>query len=152
MSLFCKAFFNPLINELHQVLTKNLNVSTGIRKQAVGITGTTYQPLDNSHQIREAMERLITAINSNSVPVEKALIANAVVSYIQPFADGNKRTGRMLTNAILLAHDYYPLSYRSIDENEFKQSLIIFYEQGSLNHLKSLFINQLIFAYKTYFQ
>jgi len=142
----------PLINELHQVLTKNLNVSTGIRKQAVGITGTTYQPLDNSHQIREAMERLITAINSNSVPVEKALIANAVVSYIQPFADGNKRTGRMLTNAILLAHDYYPLSYRSIDENEFKQSLIIFYEQGSLNHLKSLFINQLIFAYKTYFQ
>lgn len=35
----------------------------------------------------------------------------------------------MLGNAILLANDYFPLSYRSLNEDEFKKALIIFYEQ-----------------------
>jgi len=41
-----------------------------------------------------------------------------MISYIQPFEDGNKRTARLLGNAILLANNYCPLSYRSIDEND----------------------------------
>lgn len=142
----------PLINQLHQILTKNLSVSFGIRMHAVGITGTIYQPLDNEHQIREAMERLVKVINANSSPLEKALIVSAMLPYIQPYTDGNKRTGRMLTNAILLAYDYYPLSYRSVDEDEFKKALIIFYEQGTIYHIKNLFIEQLIFSYNTYFK
>jgi len=142
----------PLIGKLHQILTKNLSVKTGIRKHAVGITGTTYQPLGNAHQIREAMEKMVSVINTNTSPLEKALIANTMLPYIQPFTDGNKRTGRMLTNAILLAYDYYPLSYRSVDEDEFKKALIIFYEQGTIYHFKNLFLDQLIFSYNTYFK
>ncbi len=141
----------PLINQLHQILTKNLSVDFGIRKQAVGITGTTYRPLDNEHQIREAMKKLVSVINTNRSPLEKALIANTMIPYIQPYADGNKRTGRMLTNAILMAFNYYPLSYRSVDEDEFKKALIIFYERGTIYHFKNLFIDQLIFSYNTYF-
>ena len=142
----------PLIGKLHQILTKNLSVKTGIRKHAVGITGTTYQPLGNAQQIREAMEKMVSVINTNTSPLEKALIANTMLPYIQPFTDGNKRTGRMLTNAILLAYDYYPLSYRSVDEDEFKKALIIFYEQGTIYHFKNLFLDQLIFSYNTYFK
>lgn len=142
----------PLINQLHNTLVIHLNIQTGIRSQAVGITGTVYQPLDNQHQLKEAMKKTMHAININPSPLEKALIALAMISYIQPYTDGNKRTARMLTNAILLAHDCYPLSYRSIDEDEFKQSLILFYEQGSIFHLKRLFLSQLRFAYTTYFQ
>lgn len=141
-----------LINQIHNTIVKDLNILPGIRKQAVGITGTVYKPLDNEHQINEAMEKLIFSINSNKSVLEKALIANSMISYIQPFSDGNKRTGRMLTNAILLAHDYFPLSYRSINEQEFKKALIIFYEQGSIFHLKRLFIEQLVFAFNTYFK
>ena len=98
------------------------------------------------------MQKLLKFINKNKEPLEKALIANTMISYIQPYSDGNKRTGRMLTNGILLAHDYYPLSYRSIDEQEFKKALILFYEQESIYHLKRLFIEQLVFAYKNYFR
>lgn len=140
------------INQLHNSLVKDMGIQTGIRTRAVGITGTVYQPLDNQHQLREAMERVIHAINSNTSPLEKSLIALSLISYIQPYTDGNKRTARMLTNAILLAHDYCPISYRSVDEDEFKQSLILFYEQGSMFHLKRLFLNQLLFAYATYFR
>ncbi len=118
----------------------------------MGITGTIYQPLDNQFQIQEAMKKLIKVVNKIKNPLEKSLIVNAMIPYIQPFADGNKRTGRMLGNAILLAGDYYPLSYRSVDEDEFKKALILFYEQNSIFHLKKLLTEQLLFVFKTYFR
>jgi Fic family protein len=139
------------ISELHEVLTAGLSITSGIREQGVGITGTVYKPLDNKWQIIEALEKLSDAVNYTSYSLEKALIASAMTSYIQPFADGNKRTGRMLTNAILLAHDYYPLSYRSVDEDTYKKVLILFYVQGSIYHLKKIFIDQYLFALDTYF-
>lgn len=140
------------INQLHNILIKNLNISSGIRKQAVGITGTIYQPLDHEHQIREAFEKTLAIIKRTKNPLEKALIAQFMIAYIQPYTDGNKRTARMFTNAILLAYDLYPLSYRSVDEDEFKKALILFYEQGSIHQIKQLFIEQIKFANETYFR
>jgi len=90
-------------------------------------------------------------VNNVNYPLEKALLTSTLLAYIQPFTDGNKRTARMFGNAILLAHDYFPLSYRSIDENEYKQALILFYETNNLSHIKRLFLNQYRFAVKTYF-
>ena len=140
------------INQLHNLLIKNLHVTTGIRKQAVGITGTTYQPLDNEHQLKEIYNKTVNIINNTKNIFEKALIAHFMISYIQPYADGNKRTSRMLTNAILLAYDLYPLSYRSVNEDDFKKALILFYEQGSIYEIKKLFIEQIKFANETYFR
>ncbi|MBI2600167.1 Fic family protein, partial [Candidatus Daviesbacteria bacterium] len=140
------------INQLHNILVKDLSISTGIRKQAVGITGTLYRPPDNEFQIKEAFERIVKAINLAQDYFEKALIAHVMIPYLQPYSDGNKRTGRMLTNAILLAWDLYPLSYRGVDEEEFKKALILFYEQLSIVHIKRLFIEQIKFANETYFK
>lgn len=138
--------------QLHNVLIQNLAVEPGIRKHPVGITGSVYRPLDNEWQIKEALEKLIEAINSSKYPFEKALIASSVIAYIQPFADGNKRTSRMLTNAILVAHDYYPISYRAVDEAEYKHAMINFYEQNSLLELKQILIEQYRFAIDNYFR
>jgi len=149
-------FFQTLslsdISQVHNQLVQNLHVTTGIRKQAVGITGTTYVPLDNEHQLREVLEKTMDIINKTKNPFEKALIAHSMIAYIQPYTDGNKRTARMITNAILLAHDFYPLSYRSVDEDVFKKALILFYEQGSMCEIKRLFIQQVQFANDTYFR
>lgn len=140
------------INQLHNILVKDLSISTGIRKQAVGITGTLYRPPDNEFQIKEAFEETIRAVNQTVSPFEKALIAHFMIPYLQPYSDGNKRTGRMLTNAILLAYDLYPISYRSVDEEEFKKALILFYEQHSIVHIKRLLIEQIKFANDNYFK
>lgn len=148
---FKKLKFSQIM-ELHNFMTVDLSISTGIRKEAVGITGTTYRPLDNSWQIREALEKSIAAVNASVFPLEKALIISALISYIQPFTDGNKRTGRMLANAILLAADFYPLSYRSVDETTYKKALLLFFEQHSIVHLKKIFIDQYLFALGTYFK
>jgi Fic family protein len=126
-------------------------IGKGLRKTPVGIVGTNYRPLDNQHQIKEAVEKLVKIINKLKNPIEKALTTVIMISYIQPFEDGNKRTGRILANAILLANNYCPLSYRSIDEAEYKKAVIIFYENNSLAYFKELFIEQFNFAVDKYF-
>ena len=146
-----KSLTLPTVAELHNVLVAGLNVSTGIRKHAVGITGTRYKPLDNEHQLREALEKTLATIDKLTEPLEKALVISFMLPYIQPFADGNKRTARMLANAVLLAHDLYPLSYRSVAEDDFKKALIIFYEQQSVAPYKKIFVDQVTFANQTYF-
>ena len=140
------------ITQIHNILIKDLNVTTGIRKQAVGITGTTYHPLDSHSQIQDAVDKFVICLNKSKYPLEKALITIAMISYIQPFADGNKRTARMLANAVLLANDYYPLSYRSVDETFYKKALVLFYEQNSLYYLKQIINDQYKFALNTYFK
>jgi len=139
------------LEELQSILTADLGVLKGLRKSPVGIIGTNYKPLSDQHQIREAVEKLTGQVNIIQNPLEKALVAVIMISYIQPFEDGNKRTGRILANALLLANNYCPLSYRSIDEKEYKKAVIIFYENNSLDYFKSLFIGQFKFAVDKYF-
>lgn len=139
------------IEEVHTLIVKGLPIAEGLRKRPVGIVGTKYRPYDNVYQIREAMEALCVLINELEHPFVKAVVATAGLSYIQPFEDGNKRTSRSLGNAILLAHNFCPLSYRSIDEGEYKKAVILFYEQHSLFLFKKLFIEQYEFAVGNYF-
>lgn len=139
------------IRSIHKELTKNLEISTGIRESGVGITGTKYLPLDNKWQLEEAITKLIDQINKTSSFPEKAIIILAMIAYLQPFTDGNKRTSRMVSNAILLANGYFPLSYRSVDEVEYKKALILFYEQNNIYHLKRIFLEQQKFAIDNYF-
>ncbi len=139
------------LRSLHAVLSKELAITPGIRKHRVGITGTKYIPLDNEQQINEALEKLFELLEKTTFIPEQALILLALISYIQPFGDGNKRTARMASNAVLLSNNYYPLSYRSVDEVEFKKSLLLFYEQNNIFHIKRLFIDQQKFAIENYF-
>ena len=139
------------IEDIHQLLTKDLCIDKGLRRHRVGITGTNYHPLDNEFQIREAMRGACELINSKSNIFEKALLTLVLLSYIQPFSDGNKRTARITSNAILIANDYCPLSFRSVDSIDYKKAMLIFYEQNSLYAFKQIFMEQFEFAVKEYF-
>ena len=140
------------LEEIHSLLIKDLNVGRNIRSRTVGITGTAYKPLDNEHQIREQLELMCGLINAKDNGFEKALLAVALISYIQPFEDGNKRTGRMISNALLIADDACPLSYRSVDSLDYKKAMLLFYEQNNLAAFKTIFIEQNEFGVKNYFR
>lgn len=139
------------LEEIHFLLTKDLNIKKGLRSSLVGITGTKYKPLDNQHQIEEVLEKLIKVVNNIKEPIEKSIILALMISYIQPFEDGNKRTSRLLSDAILIAYDFCPLSFRSIDESKYKKALILFYEQNNVLFFKELFTEQFKFAVNNYF-
>lgn len=139
------------IEDIHSLLTQGLSVDKGIRHRRVGITGTNYRPLDNESQIREAMRDSCDLINSKNDVFEKALLALVLISYIQAFSDGNKRTARITSNAILIANGYCPLSFRSVDSIDYKKAMLIFYEQNNLYAFKRIFIEQFEFAVNEYF-
>lgn len=141
-----------VLEEIHSLLIKDLGVSKNIRSRSVGVTGTAYKPLDNKHQIKENLGRMCTLINTKDNGFEKALLAVVLISYIQPFEDGNKRTGRMISNAMLIGYGACPLSYRSIDSMDYKKAMLIFYEKNNLSVFKQIFVDQNIFGVKNYFQ
>lgn len=139
------------IEEIHSILTKELEVDRNIRHRRIGITGTNYRPLDNEFQIREALEDTCTLVNGKDNVFEKALLTLVLLSYIQAFVDGNKRTARITSNAVLIANGYCPISFRTVDSIDYKKALLMFYEQNNIAAFKKIFIEQFLFAVKTYF-
>jgi Fic family protein len=150
-----KDYLTPLtvmrIEDIHSILMKELGVERNIRVRKIGITGTNYSPLDNEFQIKEALSQMCELINGKPSIFEKALLALLLLSYIQAFVDGNKRTARIISNAILIENAHCPISFRTVDTIDYKKAMLIFYEQNNFQPMKDIFIEQFEFAVKTYF-
>lgn len=148
-------YIDPLsiitVENIHSILIKGLGVDKNIRKRKVAISGTNYKPLDNEYQIKEVLQDMCDLVNSRECVFEKALFLLVLLSYIQAFGDGNKRTARIISNAVLINNDYCPISFRTIDSVEYKKAMLIFYEQNNIHAFKKIFIDQFEFAVKTYF-
>ena len=148
-------YLNPIsisgIEDIHTILTKELGVDKNIRKSRVGISGTNYRPLENPFQIKEALSAMCELVNSKNNAFEKAILLLVLISYIQPFVDGNKRTARIASNAVLMFHKHCPISYRTVDSVDYKKAMLLFYEQNNITIFKQIFIDQFEFAVKTYF-
>lgn len=140
-----------IIEDIHSILIKELGVDKNIRKRRVGISGTNYRPLDNEFQISEALSNMCELVNSKVNVFEKALLLLVLISYIQPFVDGNKRTARIVSNAVLMNHKHCPISFRTVDSVEYKKAMLLFYEQNFISIFKEIFIDQFKFAVNTYF-
>ena len=148
-------YISPLavsrIEDIHSLLIDGLGIDRNIRNRRVGISGTNYKPLDNEFQIKEALEDLCLLINSRESIFDKSILALVLLSYIQPFLDGNKRTARIISNAILINNKYCPISFRTVDSIDYKKAMLVFYEQNNISAFKKIFIEQFEFAVKTYF-
>lgn len=139
------------ILEIHRFLTKGLGIPNKIRSGRVGITGTNYKPLSDARQIQKALQDVCDLINFKQNVLEKALITLLLIAYIQPFEDGNKRTARILCNTLLLANKYCPISFRTVDPDDYRYTTLLFFEQNSLPSFKKMFIEQFEFSTANYF-
>ncbi len=139
------------IEDIHSILIKELDVERNIRRRSIGITGTNFRPIENEFLVKEALEEMCGLINLKENVFEKALLALLLISYIQPFSDGNKRTARIVSNAILMVNQFCPVSFRTVDSTEYKMAMLIFYETNNISAFKKVFIDQYEFAVNTYF-
>ncbi|MFK8057153.1 MAG: Fic family protein [Saprospiraceae bacterium] len=149
------SYIDPLsisrIEDIHTILMKELGIERNIRQRRVGITGTNYRPLDNEYQIREELRKMCDLVNDRENIFEKALLLLVVISYLRAFVDGNKRTGRIISNAILINNGYCPISFRTISPLDYKKAMLVFYEQNNMQAFKEVFIDQFEFSVRTYF-
>ncbi|HDR52688.1 MAG TPA: cell filamentation protein Fic, partial [Mariniphaga anaerophila] len=63
----------------------------------------------------------------------------------------NKRTARIVSNAVLMNNNYCPISFRTVDSIDYKKAILLFYEQNNITNFKRIFIDQFEFAVNTYF-
>lgn len=145
-----KTVTSRAMDDVHRLLVADLGISYDFRAGLVGVTGSRYMPLDNQHQVKEAVLELVNAMARMKNGYAGALLALLGISYIQPFDDGNKRTARLMANAVLLAHGLAPLSYRSINEETYRESTLAFYERNTILPIKDIFIEQYEFAARHY--
>ena len=102
-----------------------------------GILGNILQSFDGNY--------LYSTIEEQAAHLLYFIIKN------HPFSDGNKRTARIISNAILINNQYCPISFRTVESIEYKKAMLVFYEQNTISVFKKLFIEQFRFAVKTYF-
>lgn len=139
------------LESIHGLLITDLDVDKNIRKRRVGITGTNYRPIDNEFQILEALELMCGIVNTETNVFVKSLYAHILLSYIQAFNDGNKRTARIISNAMLISKKYCPISFRTVDTLVYKKAMLVFYEQNNIYPFKNIFLEQFYFAVNNYF-
>lgn len=138
------------LENIHRLLVEDLGINHGIRGAGVGITGTKYIPLGIKASIEEETRRMVDVIKNKKDYFSRALIAVLGISYLQSFEDGNKRTARIFANGILVNGGLAPLSYRDIDEVKYREAMLIFYEQNSIEAFKKIFMEQYVFSCNTY--
>lgn len=131
------------MEELHRIISRNLGIGGGVRKKLVKISASNYQPLSNPHQLKEAGEAVLQIINRVTNPYIKALVALALVPYLQFFEDGNKRTGRMLANAILIHSVGKGFSLRKTGAKPLALAYLSFYEFNSISSLGKILRDEL---------
>ena len=136
--------------ELHQLLINNLYVETGFRQHLVAISNSSYVPCDNPLQIVTFFEQVLQKINAIESALEKAVAANLLIAYLQPFSDGNKRTSRMLGNAILLSNNIPPISFVHTPKEEYIKAVLYFYEKQNPDYFKYLILHELNNSFREY--
>lgn len=150
LSALDKPLTTSIVHNIHRLLTTDLNISHGVRQGPVGITGSNYVPPQIPQVLEQQLQIMCDTINKLGDAWAQSLLAVIGISYLQTFEDGNKRTARMLANYILLKNSLAPLSYRNVDENDYKAAMLIFYEQNSLVAFKNIFFEQYLFSCQNY--
>ncbi len=141
--LFEKNITFSTIEELHRLISYNLGIEPGIRKRVVKISASNYAPITNPHQLREYIDTILSTVSAINSPTLRALLALALIPYLQAFEDGNKRTGRMLANAILIHSISKGFSLRKVSARQLALAYLSFYEFNSLAALSKILSNEL---------
>lgn len=126
------------VEEVHKIIGYNLGIEKGVRKKLVKITASNYIPLSNPHQLREYADVALSVISRASDPFARALLALALIPYLQIFEDGNKRTGRMLANALLIHSIGGGFSLRKVGPKQLALAYLSFYEFNSVAALSKI--------------
>lgn len=133
-SLKAKAPLNvEMINQFHLRLTDTIMYGGRYRREQVGVGGSSFEFPDwKELPFRMLDFNLMYSLKSSACgmpeamhPIELAAWAHEEFVSIHPYIDGNGRTGRMISNYILMQHGYLPISVPADPASESKYYSIL---------------------------
>ena len=129
--------------EVRQMLVHGLLGNPGdegrIRFTPVHFTESAYRPISIPQVLDDQTRLFCDKASQIEDPFEQSLFTMAMISYLQPFVDGNKRTSRLCMNIPLLKHSLAPFSFTEINRREYTLGLLAFYERGRVEFLAKVF-------------
>ena len=130
------------IRTIHYLLADSL-VAPGtagqIRDGSVRVTGTTYAPLEGRERLTRLLRTLLEKARAIVDPFEQSLFLLAHLSYLQAFADVNKRTARLASIIPLIRADFVPQSFVEVDPDAYLKATIVVYELNYVRPLADLY-------------
>ncbi len=129
---------------LHSALSENLLPNPAdegrIRQHAVDIGRSVYRPLSAPQQIDQALDVLLEKVNQIADPFEQSFFVMIHLPYLQPFADINKRTSRLVANLPLFRANLCPLTFLDVPEHAYSRAILGMYEMTRVELLRDLYV------------
>lgn len=137
-------FDTPTLRALHAALSENLLGDPAdegrLRRRPVQITGTPYMPTGIPQVIEDAFLLLVEKAAAISDPFEQAFFAMVHLPYLQPFADVNKRTSRLVANIPLITANLCPLSFVDVPVRAYVEGTLAVHELCRVELLRDVFV------------
>ena len=144
----------PDIFSIHALLSGGLLADPAmagrLRRMPVGITHSSYKPLDNRFEIEEEFAILIEKAAAITDPFEQSFFVLVHIPYLQAFADVNKRTSRIASNIPFLKADLAPMSFLTMDDGAYIDGLIGIYELNNVSLLRKICIDAYLASAENY--
>jgi Fic family protein len=128
-----------LQSKLMKDLLKDSRDIGSIRRRVVNIDGSVYSPSNIPTLLEETLKTIIDKARFIRNPVEAAFFLWVNVAYLQPFADGNKRTSRLSANMPLMLYNCAPLSFLDVERSDYATAMLGVYEQRNVAAAVELF-------------
>ena len=138
------AFNRHTLLNLHSALSENLLPNPAdegrVRRHIVEIGRSVYQPLSVPAQTDEMLGTLLDKANRIADPFEQSFFAMVHLPYLQPFADINKRTSRLIANLPLIRANLCPLTFLDVPERAYSRAILGVYELTRVEPLRDLYL------------
>ena len=144
----------PDVFSIHALLADGLLADPAmagrLRRMAVGISYSSYRPLEDRFAIEEEFDILIGKAAAITDPFEQSFFLLAHIPYLQAFDDINKRTSRIASNIALLKADLAPMSFLTMDDAAYINGLIGIYELNNVSLLREVYIDAYLASAENY--
>lgn len=128
---------------LHYLLADGLvepRYAGKVRDYGVRIGGSTYIPFEDHNLLKMRLSHLTAKAALIEDPYEQSLFLLIHLSYLQAFADVNKRTARLSANIPLIKNNLVPLSFNDIEKEDYTSAMIAVYELQDIRPLLDLYL------------
>jgi Fic family protein len=129
---------------LHGLLAVNLlsnpRAAGRLRHIAVGISQSTFLPLEAPQVIEECFDQILHTASAIADPFEQSFFTMVHLPYLQPFEDVNKRVSRLAANIPMIKNNLIPLTFADVPRDLYTQAILGVYELNRTELLRDIYL------------
>lgn len=128
---------------LHYLLSDGLlepSDSGKVRRHGVRIGMSVYSPFEDPKRLERQLEKISAKAALIEDPFEQSIFLLIHISYLQAFADVNKRTARLSANIPLIKGNLVPLAFSDVQVDDYISAMLAIYELQDVQPLVDLYV------------